>query len=69
MCLRLCHTGEVGFLPGLVFPFVKLHMSVGTPASSPACFETVATVLLYWTRGEASHGWFCVGVSVHAHSY
>ncbi len=41
-----CSTGEVGDLPALVFPFVKLF-----GANAEGCFELLATMLLNWTKG------------------
>jgi len=41
-----CLSGEVGFLPDLAFPFVKLF---GPKAES--AFEAVATLLLNWCKG------------------
>lgn len=41
-------SGEVDYLPAMVFPFVKLY---GTDEAS--CFETLATFFLNW-----GHDWF-----------
>lgn len=38
-------------MPGLVFPFVKMHAAGSTAASNESCFELLATVLINWTRG------------------
>ncbi|KAJ9531736.1 hypothetical protein QJQ45_021880, partial [Haematococcus lacustris] len=46
---------EAGFIPGLVFPIVKLHAAGGTCATSPACFEMLATLLINWTPGWFEH--------------
>lgn len=46
---------ETGFMPGLVFPFVKLHAVGATAACNESCFEMLATLLISWMRGEAHH--------------
>ncbi|KAF5832682.1 hypothetical protein DUNSADRAFT_11363, partial [Dunaliella salina] len=42
---------SVGFMPNLVFPFVKLHAAGATSGSNESCFEMLATLLMNWTRG------------------
>lgn len=41
----------VGFMPSLVFPFVKLHAAGATSGHNEQCFEMLATLLMNWTRG------------------
>ncbi|GAX76786.1 hypothetical protein CEUSTIGMA_g4232.t1 [Chlamydomonas eustigma] len=45
---------ESGFVPALVFPFVKLFCAAGATALGPeTCFELLVTLLSRWL-----HGWF-----------
>jgi len=46
------HAASIGFMPSLVFPFVKLHAAGSTSGSNESCFEMLATLLMNWTRGE-----------------
>lgn len=52
LCSSFCtNAAAVGFMPGLVFPFVKMHGVGSMSGQSEVCFEMLATVLMNWTRG------------------
>ena len=44
---------EASFLPGLVFPFVKMYAAAAGPGAAldESCFELLATLLTSWCRG------------------
>ncbi len=52
-CLRRLFVAEASFLPGLVFPFVKMYAAAAGPGAAldESCFELLATLLSSWCRG------------------
>ena len=42
---------EAGFVPNMVFPFVKLFAAAPSGTSPEACFELAASLMVSWARG------------------
>ena len=42
---------EAGFVPNMVFPFVKLFASAPSGTAPEACFELVASLMISWAKG------------------